>query len=311
MALSSEAVVAAILANIGDPRDAEAQANRIQVPVSLSNRTLNLLTKKYGYLGAALAKKHMIAFINRLKKAMEMDKAASKTASMPVKEGLEGVAPSEISPIGEQPAQFTAVKFDSRTFTLIVKCTCGNTQETRVDYNEYPNGRPWPLRCEKCGSRSLLPTAQAVEQVAGDIEYEPGISDQSIRDRLGIGESQYKHPTGSLLRRQSSFRSSLGKTKSFGGVVDQQKGKKKPTLEGRLDAAFEAITEGDMAIRAPGVVFDHESGELIVDDNVVVENSHADLLKLLVSWLMSNNPEIFKKAVEEIANGVRTGQYIR
>lgn len=54
-----------------------------------------------------------------------------------------------------------------------------------------------------------------------------------VQDRLGIKlEDQYKSPSRRMIQKQSSFRSSFGKTKSFGGVSGYNgKGKYPKTME--------------------------------------------------------------------------------
>jgi len=83
------------------------------------------------------------------------------------------------------------------------------------------------------------------------------------------------------------------------------------------DAAFEArlnsrlaTIEEDIAVRAQGASLAAEQGRLVVDGEIAV-NNHADILKLLTMWLLENEPEVMRDAVDSMANMVRKGTVFR
>jgi hypothetical protein len=129
-----------------------------------------------------------------------------------------------------------------------------------------------------------------------------------------LGESQYKNATGLHLRRQSAHPSSIGPSRSFGGVVDtggkkNKNARARKAIEERLDTIFSvneeiAVKAGDKTVLAA------ERGELVVDGKPVITN-HADILKVLVMWLVNNRPEVMQSAIDSIADMARTGTVFR
>ena len=130
-------------------------------------------------------------------------------------------------------------------------------------------------------------------------------------------EGQYKTPGDFHTRNQSAFPSSINPTMSFGGVVAGKIGKKKHArkltpkeeLELKLDGAFGAINE-ELTMKHGGSMLAAERGRFIVDGEVAIDN-HADLLKILVLWLVDNRPEVMQSAVDGIGEMVRSGTAFR
>lgn len=126
-----------------------------------------------------------------------------------------------------------------------------------------------------------------------------------------LGESQYKMPDENMIRRQSQHPSTFDQATSQGGIQKRDyKKKKNKNLKERLDDVLQAISEEEVAWQTPNGVLAAERGQFIVGDKVAIGN-HADILKILVMWLVDNRPEVLKSAVEGIANMVREGANFR
>lgn len=140
----------------------------------------------------------------------------------------------------------------------------------------------------------------------------------------GVNESQYKGPSGKHLRSQSFYPASVNPSKSMGGVVDAgghlkriKKNTKKKTrshasenISIKLDEILGLISE-EIAVKGDeGTVLAAERGQFVVDGEIVIGN-HADILKILVMWLIDNRPEVMQSAVDSIAEMVRTGTVFR
>jgi len=139
-------------------------------------------------------------------------------------------------------------------------------------------------------------------------------SEQSKAQEGLASEAQYKSPTTFHLRNQTAYPSNIGPTISFGGVEHPPKKRKKKLtpkeeLERKLDAAFKIIDE-ELSMERDGALLAAELGQFIVDGEIVIDN-HADLLKILVMWLVDNRPEVLQSAVDSIGDMVRSGTAFR
>ena len=90
-----------------------------------------------------------------------------------------------------------------------------------------------------------------------------------------------------------------------------------PPKLGFTDVAFEAklnsrlaTMDEDLAVHAQDASLAAEQGRFVVNGEIAVGN-HADILKLLVMWLLENKPEVMQAAVNNMANMVRKGTVLR
>lgn len=80
--MNGEAIIQALLANIGDPHELILRSNAIDVPQRISKRASKLFKKKYGLLGQAMAQRKILKFAERLKEQMDSDKEQKQQKSM-------------------------------------------------------------------------------------------------------------------------------------------------------------------------------------------------------------------------------------
>lgn len=115
-----------------------------------------------------------------------------------------------------------------------------------------------------------------------------------------VAESQYKYPDDKHTRDQSSYPSNVGSAKSHGGVT------KSKFLE-KLSKSIKSIEE-DVAIKDQEITMDANSGKLFINGETVIDN-HADVLKLLSIWLLDNDPEALKVALNGIKEMIDNGAF--
>ena len=152
------------------------------------------------------------------------------------------------------------------------------------------------------------------QQLAGKIPGAGGEEPQRLAagkdpDGNAISDGQYKHSSAFHLRNQSSFPSSFGPTKSFGGVQYKTKGKKAKLKEADVDkllsSLFEDMTE-DMKFDDGVNSINAEEGTIYTNGNLTVEN-HADALRVLVDWLVDNRAEVLQSFLAGFASNVSSG----
>lgn len=148
------------------------------------------------------------------------------------------------------------------------------------------------------------------QQLAGKVPGAGGEAPQQLAagkeiDAEPISDGQYKGSGSFHLRNQSSFPSSFGPTKSFGGVQYKKKGKQTKLKEGDVDKLLSSLFE-DMKFGDGMNSINAEEGTITVDGQPVVTN-HADVLRVLVDWLVDNRPEVLKSALSGVADSVRSG----
>ena len=80
-------------------------------------------------------------------------------------------------------------------------------------------------------------------------------------------------------------------------------------LSRMLDQAFGAINE-EVGARTEDAALLAERGQFVVDGKVVIGN-HADILKILVMWMMDQRMEVLQSAIASIADSARNGSIFR
>ena len=125
-----------------------------------------------------------------------------------------------------------------------------------------------------------------------------------------VQEDQYKASGGFHRRNQSMYPSSFSPSKSFGGVDQNLRKKKKKVtkkegIEAKLDEILETLSE-ELSVRGDKSFLMGEEGKLIVDGVTAIDN-HADILKVLVMWMMDHRPQVMHSAVDGVGDMVRNG----
>jgi len=161
-------------------------------------------------------------------------------------------------------------------------------------------------------AQSVLDFVTRLKQTVDSTKEQQSQKAQAEKMQQGqMDESQFKGPSGKHTRSQSMFRQSISPSMSFGGVKDVGgKQKKKSTAKEDLEARIASILNEDVTIRADGAALLVDRGEFVVDGEVVIRN-HADILKLAITWLMDNYPEVAQAAVDGVADMARNGAIFR
>lgn len=122
-----------------------------------------------------------------------------------------------------------------------------------------------------------------------------------------INDGQYKGSGEFHLRSQSAFPSSFGPTKSFGGIQYRKTSKKKgkKLKESDIDKMLSSLLE-DMSFSDGVNSINAEEGTIFTDGSLAVGN-HADVIRVLVDWLVDNRPEVLKSFLSGFSDSVRSG----
>jgi len=128
-----------------------------------------------------------------------------------------------------------------------------------------------------------------------------------------ISELQYKGGPSYHLRNQSAYRSRFTGARSFGGVqhpTAPKKSKRKKVRRENLARKLEEAVLNEVGYDYDGTMILADAGRLAIDDEVVIDN-HADVLRVLVMWLIDNRPEVLNSALSGIRDMVDAGTVFR
>jgi hypothetical protein len=139
-----------------------------------------------------------------------------------------------------------------------------------------------------------------------------------------MNEDQYKFPRGNLRRRQSAYRSSFNKTRSFGGVIKDSFANRlskslkaimeEPELDAKSDIEPDAKPDIIDAVKpsaimeVEGVKLNTHDGRMEVDGHTITGlDNHTNVLRAIVWWLSTRDMESLKKAIAGIGKMAREG----
>jgi hypothetical protein len=183
---------------------------------------------------------------------------------------------------------------------LQVLCEWCNSQQIRYEVEKCDNGHVFTM--------PILNMSNIIDMMTilrplteGEIAACHGNKDGNTLVWIGpesvLTDDQFKFSTDKMVRKQSAFRSSFHPSRSFGGITRATRKKKKKNITEEFKVPGR---------HQPHTILDVEAGQLIINDQTVI-NNHADLLHQLVEWLAKNDMVNLQAAIDDLGDAIKSG----